>query len=245
MSDANQNQGDGTGSEGKPAEGKPAEGAPLAKPAEGSLTIEKVTEFVLPPSGDPAVDVANKFLVNNGIQPGSAEWEALQKGDFGPAKAALAAKGVKGGTEYVAILEDRQVKAAAAEKAAREETLAAVHAAAGGADNWKAVTAWVAENATESELTAVNAALKGGTFMAKVMAEGLAARYAKANGPAPAVPALPDVRGGGAPSNGALSALEFREESQKLYGKLGARMEGSQEYAALRARRAAGMAQGR
>ena len=211
------------------------------------MTIPAAKEFVLPPSGDPAVDVAYKFLATNGVVPGSAEWDAAQKGDFAPVKAALAAKGVKGGPEYVAILEDRKGKEDAADKAAKEATQAAVHAAAGGKEQWAAVTAWVSANATDAELAEVNAALKGGPFMAKIMAEGLAARFTRATSPepAPAIPSLPDTRGAAPATNGPLTAMEFRAASAELAKKLGPSMESSPEYAALRQRRAAGLAQGR
>jgi hypothetical protein len=212
-----------------------------------ALEVKSVTDYVLPPSGDPAVDIAFKFLAQNGIVPGSAAWEAAQKGEFGLVKAAFAEKGVKGGADYVAILEDKAQKGAAAAKEAREQLTAIVHDAAGGKEAWESIKTWVGDVATEPELKAVNAALKADPFTAKIMVEGLRARHARATGQAEDTTAsqvqLPMARGGaGASGVQPLSLAEYRAEAQKLQQQLGVRFESSPEFATLRSRRAAGMA---
>jgi hypothetical protein len=227
-----------------------AAAAAALQPAGSDLNVSTKTEFVLSPSGDPATDLAFKFLAANGVTPGTAAWDAAQKGEFAVVKAALAEKGVKGGAEYVAILEDKASKAVTAAKEKQTLVQTAVHTAVGGQENWNTVKAWVAANATDSELAAVNTALKSGDpFIAKVMAEGLASRHARATGqsaqgtePTALRPMTQARAPAGGPANAALTGTEYRAEVQKLQNRLGSRMDASPEFAALRARRSAGIA---
>lgn len=242
-----------TPGEGADAAAQAAAAAEAAKtstlPAAGDLQVRTQTEYVLTPSGDPATDLAFKFLATNGITPGTAAWDAAQKGEFAVVKAALAEKGVKGGAEYVAILEDKANKAVESAKAKQLAVQSAVHTAVGGQEAWTTIKAWVAEHASDDELEAVNAALKGSPFMAKVMAEGLKARYERATGTADSAgdgqgrfTQMPPTRAAAAPANKVLSAAEYQSEIAALQRKLGHRMESSPEFAAIRARRQAGIA---
>lgn len=219
-----------------------------ANPAAGDLQVKVQTEYVLSPSGDPATDLVFKFLASNGIAPGTTAWDAAQKGEFAIVKAALAEKGVKGGAEYVAILEDKAAKAIEGAKAKQAQVQAAVHEAVGGQESWSTIKAWVADNADDQELEAVNAALKGSPFMARVMAEGLRARYERATGTADSAgegqerfTQMPAARAPSAPDNKALSAAGYQAEVAKLRQTLGTRLDGSAEFNALRARRKAGI----
>jgi hypothetical protein len=229
-----------------------AEAAPIVAPiapAAQDLNVSNKTEFVLTPSGDPATDIAFKFLAANGVTPGTAAWDAAQRGEFAVVKAALAEKGVAGGAEYVAILEDKATKAATSAKEKQTEVQTAVHAAVGGQDAWAGIKEWVAANATDSELAAVNKALKSGDpFIAKIMAEGLATRHARATGQSAqgteptALRQLPAARNAAPAANQALTQTEYRAEVQKLQNRLGSRLDSSPEFAALRARRSAAIA---
>ena len=226
-----------------PAQATPPTPAPAPAPGDMSVSAPP-TEYVLQPSGDPATDLAFKFLATNGVVPGSAAWEAAQKGDFAVVKATLAEKGVKGAAEYVAILEDRAAKAVEGGKAKAAAVQTAVHAAVGGQESWTQIKNWVADNADDHELEAVNAALKGSPFLAKIMAEGLKARFERSTGVAPqtASAQMPGLRASGAPAP--LTAAGYQEAVTKLRQTLGNRMDGSPEFAALRQRRMDGLARG-
>lgn len=245
MADPN-NSGDSGDAAAQAAAAAEAAAKAAAQPAAGDLQVK--TEFVLTPSGDPATDLAFKFLASNGITPGTAAWDAAQKGEFGVVKAALAEKGVKGGAEYVAILEDKASKAADSAKAKQAQVQAAVHEAVGGQESWNTIKAWVADNADDHELEAVNAALKGSPFMAKVMAEGLKARFERATGTADSggegqqrFTQMPASRASGDAPSKTLTAAQYQAEVAKLRQSLGTRMESSPEFAAVRARRQAGI----
>lgn len=246
MSDQSNNAGNEGDAAAQAAAAAEAAARAALQPAAGDLQVK--TEFVLTPSGDPATDLAFKFLASNGISPGTAAWDAAQRGEFAVVKAALAEKGVKGGAEYVAILEDKAAKAVEGAKTKQAAVQAAVHEAVGGQESWTTIKAWVADNADDHELEAVNAALKGSPFMAKVMAEGLKARYERATGTADSVgesqtrfTQMPAARAPSAPANKALSAQEYQTEVGKLRQQLGHRLDGSPEFAALRQRRQAGI----
>jgi hypothetical protein len=222
--------------------------APAPAPTTPGADLQVKTEFVLTPSGDPATDLAFKFLASNGVTPGTAAWDAAQKGDFAVVKAALAEKGVQGGAEYVAILEDRASKAVESAKAKQALVQTAVHTAVGGQEAWNTIKAWVADNADDDELAAVNAALKGSPFMAKIMAEGLKLRYERATGtgdsPGVGHARFTEMPASRAPAQApkALSAAEYQAEAAKLRQTLGFRFDTSPEFAALRARRSAAIA---
>ena len=248
MSDQANNAGNEADAAAQAAAAAEAAAKAALQPAAGDLQVKTQTEFVLTPSGDPATDLAFKFLASNGVTPGTAAWDAAQRGEFAVVKAALAEKGVKGGAEYVAILEDKASKAVEGAKAKQAQVQAAVHEAVGGQEAWNTIKAWVADNADDHELEAVNAALKGSPFMAKVMAEGLKARYERATGTADSAgdgqqrfTQLPLSRAPSEPANKALTAQAYQAEVAKLRQQLGHRLDGSPEFAALRARRQAGI----
>lgn len=216
---------------------KPAAPAPDAQPVPYAAT------------GDAAMDVALDFFSKAGIKPDSPAALLAQKGDFSVLKAELAAKQKAGWEGYVAIAEQSFSRAASAAAAAAAATKATILSVAGSQEDWDAIRTFIGEKADPSELAEINAALKAGGVTAKAtvryMKDVFTAGGGQLTGAEPTVkdtPLVPATRAQQAPTNSALTAAQYNAEVQALRAKIGAaRMDGSPEYASLRARRMAAM----
>lgn len=215
-------------------------GAPAPAPAES-------TAISYEPTNDPGLDMALDFLGKLGIGPEDAAMAAAMNGDFAMLKGKLSGLGdkAKGWEKYVALGEKaaKESSEKATAKVAADKAL--IHSAVGGEENWKAISEWAGKNAEPAEKDAVNAALKQGGLVAKVMAQWLSAQHAKASGTVktPANVAAPGAAGK-ADVAGPLTAADYSKEVQALRSKLGYQMESSQAYRTLQARRTAGRASG-
>lgn len=251
-----------TGATGTPAEALPGNtpnelpaGTPATgeQPPQGALEIadtaaaQPVPEagqvFTYNPSGDPGLDLALDFVGNLGFGPEHAAIRAAEAGDFKPLEDALKALGdkSKGWEKLLAAGKAgfERIDTQGKERAAK--TTAAIHDIVGGPEQWSRIQKWAGENATADERAAVNAGLKAGGMVARAIARELAGLYMKqphaekagaaARTASAAVPM--------APGSNALSPREYTAEVAKLSAKLGNRMDGSPEYKALQARRAA------
>lgn len=198
----------------------------------------------LPEAGDPATRVAQGFLAQNGITPGTPAWDAMQTGNFALAKAVLAEKGVKAGSEYVAILEHGFTTAQAAAAAAKAATAAEVQGVFGSAEAWAEAREFVAKEATDAELAAVNAAMAAGGMQAKAMAQYIKSRFDVFKGVAPGADQGPPVTRAGATPAKNITAREFAAETANLRQRLGPDFEKSPEYRTLANQRAASKAAG-
>jgi hypothetical protein len=217
--------------------------APLTAEPTGPVIIE------FNPTGDAGLDMALGFFGKLGLGPGDKAFDAAANGDFAMLKAKLGQLGNKatGYEGFVALAEQAYAKGAEANKSKVAKDVAAIHAAVGGADQWKAIQAWASANADPHEKAEVNAALRSGGVAAKAMAQWLAGKYAKADGTTiePADVVVPGGAGKApASANGALSAKDYAAEVQAARQKLGYKFDGSKEYAALQARRTMGQRQG-
>lgn len=222
---------------------------PAAAPA--SVDIKPAAQVAtIPATGDPVQDVAYLFLANNGITPGTPAWDAAQAGNYALAKAELAAKGIPGGAEHIALLEKASADKAAAEKAQAAAVLNEVHGIVGGEENWKAIKEFAAQVATDEELAAVNAGLKQGGLVAKAVASYLGSRYeaysgrqvlSAGAGQKAATPTIPVTRA--APqAAAALSREQYVSELNALKAKYGAAHSARPEFFELNSRRAAALA---
>lgn len=222
---------------------EPQIGDPPAAPAAAPIAPEAVTKFNYNPTGDVGMDMALGFVGNLGYAPEHPAMKAAMDGDFGPIKAALKALGAKatGWENHVALAEKADKDHRVAEAARITKDTANVHEAVGGKERWAAISTWAGKEATPEEKADVNAALKQGGITARLMAQWLAEKYNKAGGtvkvPAEAVK---DGAKGTPAATGALSAAAYATEVQALRGKMGYKMDGSPQYAALQARRIAG-----
>lgn len=210
----------------------PANDPPAADPPPATVDYE--------PTGDVGLDVALAFVGKLGIGRDHPAMQATATGDFGLIKAHLATMGDKatGWEQMVALAEasyDRQTKATAETQKA---VSAAVIAVAGSAETWNAVKAWASANADPDEKQMVNAMFNAGPVQARAAAMMLMDAYTKASGTvvAPKSAVRSDASTSAAPTNGPLDAKGYAAAARALHAKLGTRMEGSAEYAALRQR---------
>jgi len=217
---------------------------PVAKgdPLDLNPTPPAVVEDEIPDTGDPALDLALQFYAKAGIKADDPALAKAQAGDFTLLEAKLSVLGDKakgwerflalGKNAYTAAKSQAETKAAAAK--------ADIVKVVGGEEEWTKVREWATVNATPEEKEAATAALRQGGLVAKAMAQYLHKAYQASPG-AVKTPANPvkDGAGGRPPVEAPLSASEYSKQVQALSAKLGGRLDGSQEYKNLQARRAA------
>lgn len=195
------------------------------------------------PTGDVGLDLALDFVGKAGIGIDHPAMKAAQDGDFSILKATLAAKGVQGWEQFVALGEAAYTRTKEAEKANSAKIAALVHEAAGGPEAWAEVQKWAAANATQEEKAEINALLNKGGLAAKGAVQYLVGAYNRATNveATPADPVARAGRGGGVPTgdNAPLSPRAYSDAVAQLNARLGGRLEGSPEYAKLQARRQA------
>ncbi len=218
----------------------PAEPAPLnlgeATPPAPPPPADDIFEYS--PTGDTALDVALEFVGARGFGPEHPAIKAATSGDFGPLEAALKAAGdkAKGFERIVALAKDAHSRGVEKAKTQETTTRQTVETAVGGAANWAAIQTWASANADAGEKAEINAMLKAGGLQARLAAQGLAQLYNAQLKTRPPAPALKEGATNQPASSGTLTPQEYAKEVGKLHGKLGSRLEGSAEYAALKQR---------
>jgi hypothetical protein len=199
-------------------------------------------DVVYEPTGDVGLDLALDFVGKAGIPSTHPAMVAASSGDFSILKATLAAKGVQGWEQFVALGEQAYQKTVAATEAKSKALREAVHKEAGGPEEWAAVQKWAGANATQEEKAEINNLLNQGGLQAKLAVQYLVSAYGRANNVTrePKDPTANATRGGvpGA-SDGPLSPKDYAEAVRSLNNKLHGRLEGSREYEQLQRRRAA------
>lgn len=195
-------------------------------------------------TGDVGLDMALDFIGKAGLASNHPAVLAASEGDFSILKATLAAKGVTGWEQFVALGEAAYSRASAENATKATAARAAIYKEAGGEESWKSVQAWAGANATPEEKAEINALLNQGGLAAKGAVKYLMDTYNRANNVEvnPADPLANSGRGG-VPNaaNGPLTASEYSAAVQQLNNKLNGRLDGSPEYEALQRRRAAGV----
>ena len=236
-----------------PAAGQPPAGvATPAQPAPGVLLADPAAvqpapnpdtsnEFSYDPTGDAGLDYALNFVGKLGYGDTHPAIIAAQQGDFSLIRAELATKGVAGGDAVLALAEQAYTRFAAEDAKKSEELAGFAAQAAGSADNWAVVRAWAAQEATPEEKAQVNAALSQGGLVAKGVISQLVSLYQQKHTlPKDAADvAKPGEAGTAAPSNEPMTAKAYAQAVEALRQKLGNRVEGSPEYAALQSQRLA------
>lgn len=211
-------------------------------PTLAPTVVDEATPVEYEPTGDVGLDMALKFVGKAGISEQHPAMVAAREGDFSILKATLATKGIAGWQEYVALGESAYARVAEKQQAATEKVKATVIAAAGGEQEWNAIKTWAGANATPEEKAEINEALNKGGLIAKSAVQYLAGMYNKANNVevTPKDPTAQAGKGGQASGdNTPLSPREYGDAVQRLNVRLGGKLEGSKEYSALQARRAA------
>ena len=212
-----------------------------AVPVTPDATNTEVVEYEK--TGDVGLDMALDFIGKAGLASNHPAVLAASEGDFSILKATLAAKGVTGWEQFVALGEAAYNRASAENAAKATAARAAIYKEAGGEESWKSVQAWAGANATPEERAEINALLNQGGLAAKGAVKYLMDTYNRANN-VEVNPADPLANSGrsGVPNaaNGPLTASEYSAAVQQLNNKLNGRLDGSPEYEALQRRRAAG-----
>lgn len=227
---------------GKPAEQpKPQEQAPKQGEQPKVDVVPSATDdagvVIYDPTGDAGLDFSLAFIGSLGIEGTDPAMVAAANGDFSFLEAKLAAMGdkAKGWEQHIALGKQAFARQLDAYKAEQGKTLAAVHAVAGGEDQWKAIVAWAGTQASPEEKAAIDAMFDAGPVSAAMAARMLVQAHAEAKGTTvkPANPA--QAASGLAPAAPtALTQANYYKEVDALYQQIGSRMDTSPEYAALR-----------
>ena len=199
-------------------------------------------------TGDAGLDYALDFAAKAGISADDPAFKAAQAGDFDLLGAKLAVLGPKAqGYEAVLTLAKNSVaRVREAEEGRARAALAAITAEVGEAQ-WAATREYAARTYSQEDRSALSNVLAAGGKAAVLLAKALAQEALAAPGTtlrgAPVVAAPASVSAPAA-NAGALSARDFAAAVAALHAQNPYGVDGTPEYAALRARREAGRRQG-
>ncbi|WP_321932627.1 hypothetical protein [Burkholderia cenocepacia] len=210
------------------------EGNGWVDPSKGVVSYEK--------TGDAALDMALDFIGKAGYSHSHPAVQAALSGNFDLLSAELAAKGITGWEQHLALGKSAYEKHSQAEAAKTEEIKQLCIGAAGDEKTWADTLAWASQNADADEKEPINAALAQGGIVAEAVAQFLVGAYRNASGVtiAPQKSAVnPNAASAraGAQGAGPLSPAQYAAEVAKLR-QGGRQVEGTREYAALQQRRA-------
>lgn len=213
-----------------PAPAAPPATAPAQPPAPaGGIPAPTVVEYA--PTGDPALDLALEYVGRQGLGPDSEEVKAASAGDFSKLRAKLGAEGER----HIAIAEQVFQRKAEATKAAEAKTLSDIHGAVGGEENWKAIVAWAAKEATPEQKAEINKVVSQGGMAAQLLAQALAREY-NAKAPKVGKSALkPGATASAAGPEGPMSRAEYIQALAKIRNTA-TNWEASPQYRALNAK---------
>ncbi|MBU9528229.1 hypothetical protein [Burkholderia multivorans] len=210
------------------------EGNGWVDPAKGIVTYER--------TGDPALDMALDFIGKAGYSHSHPAVQAALNGNFDLLSAELAAKGISGWEQHLALGKSAYEKHVKEQAAKTAEIKQLCIAAAGDEKTWTDTLAWASQNAEPHEKEQVNAALAQGGIVAEAMSAYLVHAYRNASGVtvtpqrSAVNPNAASARAG-AQGAGPLSPSQYAAEVAKLRAS-GRPIEGTPEYAALQKRRA-------
>lgn len=206
---------------------------------------DEAPEVVYNPTGDTSLDLALQFVGRLGFGPDREDMKAAQQGDFTKLEASLKALGdkAKGYDRYLAAAKE-SYKRVQDTKSAREAAIVkTIEDSVGGADNWKAIHAWVSKEASPEQKQEITAAFGAGPYAASAMARQLADLYRQSGVSNIPPKGAVSQNAEGAPAasgKGPLSPAEYKAEIRKLEARLGTgKVDSSAEYAELNARRRA------
>ena len=202
---------------------------------------DTANEFSYDPTGDAGLDYALNFVGKLGYGDTHPAMAAAQKGDFSLIRAELATKGVAGSDAVLALAEQAYTRFAAEDAKKATELSGFAAQAAGSAENWAAVRAWAAAEATPQEKAQVNAAIAQGGLVAQGVISQLVSLYQQKHTlPKDAAPvAKPGEVGGSAPTAGPMTAQAYAQAVEQLRQKYGSNTDSTPEYAALQSQRLA------
>lgn len=204
------------------------ESAPAGDPAPATA---------VPDTGRPGLNLFLNFLATNGITDTHPAYAAADAGDFSLLRAELAAKGVTGVDQMIALGE-AESKALEAEAAGREEQVKQIVLSAFDGDEGyqNEVMDWARANAEPDEKDAINAMFAAGGIQAQAAALLLKTLHQQAGNTTPEKSALTTTAKPGASAPSHLSHAEYQAAISAGVRQYGANFVRSAEAAALRAR---------
>lgn len=234
---------------------------PATPPETGTVTLEveagpaptpdldTSTPYEYEATGDPGLDYALAFIGSHGYGENHPAVLEAKKGNFDLIAAELAQKDIKGYDAVVRLAKDAFARKQAETQKAEKVLLDYASKTAGGEQNWKTVQSWASKNLTPASKAQVNAALDQGGLVAEAMIDRLVnmvrAKVTLAKQPGNPVSASASASGSPSSDGGPLDSLGFKQGLAQLRALAKGRpVETSDQYKALQARRAAGMAAG-
>lgn len=188
-------------------------------------------------TGDPGLDYALSFLGKAGYSDDNPAMQAAINGDFSLLKADLAAKGVQGWEQAVALAE-RAYETAVAERAERINQVqdAVTQVAEAMGVDWEAAVEFAREHATPQEVETINKLFED-PYTAKMAALWISHAFTNSpntSAPPARAPVRPDsIPADSAPAGGTITRAEFAQEAQKLHRRFGDSYNQTAEYRAL------------
>lgn len=235
-----------TAPEAAPAPAAPAPAPAPAEPVQEQIGAPEVTQpagVTYQATGDAGLDIALEFIGKLGLGPDHDAVKAAMDGNFERLEGTLAAMGddAAGWERYVGLSKESYARQKTVDDQVRAEVTNVCHQTAGGEQEWADLKAWAGANADPAEKDAINAMLNAGPLQARAAVALLKTQHNKAGGTTvqPQEVVNPNSGAAGNTNSGALSATEYHQAVTQLRASMGTRMEGSQEYKALQARRLA------
>lgn len=186
------------------------------------------------PTGDEVLDLALTFVGNLGFGPEREDMKAAMTGDFSKLEASLKGLGdkAKGYERYLTAAKASYARNQDTRKQREAAIVKTIEDSVGGAENWKAIHAWVAAEADESQKKEITAAFAAGSYAAAAMARQLADLY-KQSGKSTIPPksaVQPNAGSNSAAAGGSLSPSQFKDRVRELEAKYGYKLQGTDEY---------------
>lgn len=189
-----------------------APAAPAAAPSdEGKSTIQ------YEPTGNPSLDIALNFFGSHGIDSEDPAFASALQGDFATLKATMAAKGIQGADQMIAIVEGAWKTEVDSRAKAMAEVDTMLDEVSGG--QWETISAWINDNATDEERKILATAIDGGGLLGRIVAEHAVGLFRGASGttlePKDALGRNAPTHAGAA-AGGPLSPDEYRKATADL-----------------------------
>lgn len=223
---ASQNQAAAVASQAAPAQ---AAAEPTAAEADAVVTAFGAR------TGDAGLDMALGFLAQNGYTNESPAVQAAREGDFSLIRAEMAARGIQGASEYLALAEQGYGRLIEADRARDADIRDTILQEVGGEAAWNEIAGWAKANIQEAFHSDINAALATGGIVASAMAQFLRSQMLGAGEVAPRSPVAGNAEAA-VQSNTTLTFKEYQQEVRRLNELHHGNIDNLPEYADLKRR---------
>lgn len=195
------------------------------------------------PTGDTVLDLALKFVGDRGFGPERDDMKAAMQGDFSKLEASLKALGdkAKGYERYLSAAKESYSRTQKERETREANITATIEQSVGGKEAWKAIHAWVSTEADDVQKKEITAAFAAGPYAAAAMARTLADLFRQSGKSTlpPKGAVVANAASTTAEAGSALSPQQFKDEVRKLEAKYGYKLQSTDEYKDVVARRRA------